>query len=74
MRRGLLPTNRPHVHLTWRREHARSAVKDERSPVLLKIDAAAMHARGMKFYVSPKGSWLVARVPPDVLQKENDEA
>lgn len=69
LHRGLLPTNRPHVHLTWKPEHARSAVGEDASPVLFEVDAEALHDGGTLFYVSPKGTWLVDRVPTGFLTK-----
>lgn len=65
LRHGLVPTGRPHVHLARRPEHARNAIRDTQdAATILRIDAAAMNDAGHGFYVSPKATWLVARVPP----------
>lgn len=68
LREGLQPTGRPHVHLSRRADHARSALKEEERPVILQVDARSMHAEGHRFYVSPKATWLVHHVPADRLQ------
>lgn len=68
LREGLQPTRRPHVHLSRRADHARSALKEGERPVVLQVDAASMHAEGHRFHVSPKASWLVHRVPADRLR------
>lgn len=68
---GLRPTGRPHVHLSFRPEHARNAVKSEDTPVLLRIDTAAMDTAGVAFFVSPKGTWLVESVPANAIRLED---
>ena len=69
-RDGLSPTGRPHVHLARRPDHARGAVGEGRGPaVVFVVDAAAMHAAGHAFYVSPKATWLCDRVPPRFLAR-----
>ena len=67
LRSGLAPTNRPHVHLARRADHAKNSLREELSPIVLAVDAAAMHAAGLAFYASPKGTWLVDGVPADFL-------
>ena len=64
---GLRPTGKPHVHLARQPVHARNAIRGELRPVVLAVDAAAMHAAGFTFYASPKGTWLTAHVPPRFL-------
>jgi putative RNA 2'-phosphotransferase len=61
---GLLPGARNHVHLS--RDPGTGAVVGKRHgrPVVLTIDAAAMHALGHQFFVSENGVWLTAAVPP----------
>lgn len=34
------------------------------NPVVLRVQAEAMHAAGVPFYRSANGVWLVAHVPP----------
>jgi putative RNA 2'-phosphotransferase len=36
-------------------------------PVVLRVDAAGMHAAGMTFYRASNGVWLTDRVPPEWL-------
>ena len=69
LRDGLHPTRRPHVHLARKAEHARAALGDG-DGVVLAVDAAAMHAGGHGFFVSPKATWLVHAVPPEHLRVE----
>ncbi len=38
-------------------------------PVVLVVNAAAMHQSGYKFYCSDNGVWLVDSVPPEYLQQ-----
>jgi len=65
---GLRPTGRRHVHLSFRREHARNAIKPEDRPVLLRVATGSMVEAGVAFFVSPKGTWLVEFVPPGALE------
>ena len=37
--------------------------------VILRVDAAAMHAAGLRFECSDNGVWLTAHVPPHYLQR-----
>lgn len=67
--KGLHPTRRPHVHLSRRPDHAKSALKEEDRPVVVEIDARSMHAAGHRFYASPKGTWLVHHVPAPSLRQ-----
>ena len=73
LRDGLAPTARRHVHLARRADHARNALRDEQRPVVLAIDAAAMHDAGHAFYASPKATWLVGFVPPAFLSEVSHE-
>ena len=66
LREGLHPTRRPHVHLARKAEHARAALGLE-DGVVLAVNAAAMHAAGHGFFVSPKATWLVHAVPAEHL-------
>ena len=67
LRDGLRPTNRPHVHLSRRPDHAQNALRQDLRPVVLRVDAAALHAVGGAFYASPKATWLVDAVPATFL-------
>jgi putative RNA 2'-phosphotransferase len=39
-------------------------------PVVLVVDAAAMHRAGIPFYCSDNGVWLVDVVPPEYLREQ----
>ncbi|MFI9556398.1 RNA 2'-phosphotransferase [Nonomuraea endophytica] len=61
---GLRPMNRHHVHLSPDRETARRVGARRGRPVILVVDAAAMHASGHDFHLTANGVWLAATVPP----------
>ncbi|AXE79024.1 RNA 2'-phosphotransferase [Streptomyces atratus] len=65
---GLRPMARTHVHLSPDRETATSVGARRGRPVVLSVDAAAMHRAGHTFYVSANGVWLTAAVPPAFLR------
>ncbi|MEU6431544.1 RNA 2'-phosphotransferase [Microbispora sp. NPDC046973] len=65
---GLRPMARHHVHLSPDRETATRVGARRGKPVVLVVEAAAMHAAGHHFRVSANGVWLVDRVPPDFIQ------
>ena len=69
---GLVPGGRPHVHLSRRPEHARKAIREEHHPVILRVDAAGMHAAGCRFFASPKGTWLTGTVPAGFIRRAED--
>jgi putative RNA 2'-phosphotransferase len=63
-RDGLRPGRRRHVHLSPD-EHTATVVGRRRgSPVVLRVDAAGLHAAGHTFYRAANGVWLTDRVPP----------
>lgn len=63
--RGLLPRHRHHVHLTADHETAVSVGGRRKDDALiLNIDAAAMVADGILFYLSDNGVWLADAVAP----------
>jgi putative RNA 2'-phosphotransferase len=64
---GLLKMSRHHVHLSADVDTAKKVGQRRGKPVILQIDAAAMHRDGFAFYCSDNGVWLVDRVPPDYL-------
>ncbi|MET9470726.1 RNA 2'-phosphotransferase [Streptomyces sp. NPDC002917] len=64
---GLRPMNRRHVHLSTDRETATHVGARRGRPVVLSVDAAAMHRAGHVFYVSANGVWLTEAVPPEFL-------
>lgn len=65
---GLRPMNRTHVHLSPDRETATRVGARRGRPVVLSVDAAAMHRAGHTFHVSANGVWLAAAVPPEFLR------
>lgn len=65
---GLRPRQRRWVHLSADPAAASDVGARRGRPVLLRVDAAAMHAAGHEFYRS--GSvWLTATVPPAYLRR-----
>ena len=64
---GLTKMNRHHVHLTENAETAGSVGKRYGQPVLLQIDALAMHQSGRVFFRTENDVWLVDAVPPEFI-------
>ncbi|MEU1484938.1 RNA 2'-phosphotransferase [Streptomyces sp. NPDC005752] len=60
---GLRPMNRHHVHLSADRETAVRVGARRGVPVVLAVDAGAMHRAGHHFHVSANGVWLTDSVP-----------
>lgn len=67
---GLQPRNRHHVHLSADLATARTVGGRRGKPVILRIDAATMHADGHCFYCSENGVWLTDAVPPQYFKRE----
>lgn len=65
---GLKPMNRHDVHLSPDRETAARVGARRGRPVVLTVDAAAMHRDGHEFRVSANGVWLTRAVPPRYLR------
>ncbi|MDR8407134.1 RNA 2'-phosphotransferase [Nonomuraea sp. 3-1Str] len=65
---GLRPMGRHHVHLSADRETATRVGARRGRPVVLAVDAGAMHEDGHAFRVSPNGVWLVDAVPVTYLR------
>ncbi|MEU2389204.1 RNA 2'-phosphotransferase [Streptomyces sp. NPDC007369] len=65
---GLRPMARHHVHLSPDRETATRVGARRGRPIVLAVDAGAMHAAGHVFRVSANGVWLVDAVPPQFLR------
>ncbi|WP_344394706.1 RNA 2'-phosphotransferase [Streptomyces vastus] len=65
---GLRPMNRHDVHLSADRETATRVGARRGRPVVLAVDAAAMHRDGHVFRVSANGVWLTTAVPPRYLR------
>ena len=67
MRQGLQAGSRHHVHLSADRETAVKVGQRHGKPVVLRVDAAAMHKAGLAFYLSDNQVWLTEIVPPQYL-------
>ena len=65
---GLRPMARHDVHLSRDRETATRVGARRGRPVVLSVDAGAMHADGHVFHVSANGVWLTTAVPPHYLR------
>ncbi|MEU9920726.1 RNA 2'-phosphotransferase [Streptomyces griseoluteus] len=65
---GLRPMNRHAVHLSADRETATRVGARRGRPVVLAVDAGAMHRDGHVFHVSANGVWLTDTVPPRYLR------
>jgi len=64
---GLKPQSRQQVHLSVDEKTAERVGQRHGKPHIFRIDAAAMHARGFKFYRADNGVWLTDKVPPEFL-------
>ncbi|MEV0978771.1 RNA 2'-phosphotransferase [Streptomyces sp. NPDC049915] len=65
---GLRPMNRHDVHLSADRETATRVGARRGRPVVLSVDAGAMHRDGHVFHVSANGVWLTRAVPARYLR------
>lgn len=65
---GLAPMSRHDVHLSADRETATRVGARRGRPVVLTVDAGAMHRDGYTFRLSANGVWLTAAVPPEYLR------
>jgi putative RNA 2'-phosphotransferase len=61
---GLKPGRRHHVHLSADHATAVNVGSRHGKPVVLVVDAGAMHATGHAFHQAENGVWLTAAVPP----------
>ncbi|MEU0964325.1 RNA 2'-phosphotransferase [Streptomyces sp. NPDC005917] len=65
---GLRPMSRHDVHLSADRETATRVGARRGRPIVLSVDAGAMHRAGHVFHVSANGVWLTKAVPPEYLR------
>jgi putative RNA 2'-phosphotransferase len=65
---GLRAMNRHDVHLSPDRETATRVGARRGRPVVLSVDAGAMHRDGHLFHVSANGVWLTKAVPLEYLR------
>lgn len=64
---GLIKGKRHHVHLTTNVNIARTVGSRYGKPILICVDAGAMHRDGFAFFVSDNRVWLTEHVPPRYL-------
>ncbi len=64
---GLTPQARHHVHLSADTATAQSVGARRGTPIVLRINAKAMHEAGHLFYRSQNGVWLTDHVPASFL-------
>lgn len=64
---GLQPQQRQHVHLSPDEQTALRVGQRHGKPIVLRVNAGAMHADGHVFFLSANGVWLTAHVPPTFL-------
>ena len=67
--RGLMQGRRQHVHLSLNRETALAVGRRHGKPIVLQIDARAMHDQGILFFLSENGVWLTNHVPAGYLSE-----
>lgn len=65
---GLSKMSRHHVHLSSDITTAQNVGARGGRPVVLVVDAIAMHKNGYIFYCSDNGVWLVDNIPPKYLK------
>jgi putative RNA 2'-phosphotransferase len=68
MRDGLRPMSRHDVHLSPDVETARRVGARRGRPLILTVDARAMHEDGHEFQLSANGVWLTQHVPARYLE------
>lgn len=62
--KGLARMERQHLHLSADEEIAKNVGGRHGKPVVLVIQALAMHEKGYVFFLSDNGVWLTDQVPP----------
>lgn len=70
---GIERRRRHHVHMSTDRQLMLEVARRRGTPVLIRIDAAKMHASGYEFFVTGNDVWLTDRVPPEFLAVISDE-
>jgi putative RNA 2'-phosphotransferase len=65
---GLTKRGRHHVHLSADQAMASKVGERRGAPIVLPVNAGAMHRRGHVFMQSDNGVWLVDHVPPEFIQ------
>jgi putative RNA 2'-phosphotransferase len=69
LRDGLKPQSRQQVHLSNDVNTASVVGRRHGRPVVLKVEAGAMHRDGKSFYRADNGVWLTDDVPPRYLSR-----
>lgn len=71
---GLKPGQRQHVHLSPDEATAIKVGQRHGRPVVLRVFAGKMWAKGTPFFCSANGVWLTSAVPPEFIEfgKEQD--
>ncbi len=69
---GLRPQSRQYVHLSPTREEAESVGRRHGPPVVLSVDAPALHEDGHTLYRSTDTVWLTRHVPPSFIAFPTD--
>jgi putative RNA 2'-phosphotransferase len=69
LREGLRPQSRQQVHLSLDVATATAVGTRHGRPIVLLIDAAAMHRNGRLFYRADNGVWLTDEVPPNYISR-----
>ena len=64
---GLRPQSRQYVHLSSTQEEATRVGRRHGAPVVLTIDAQALHEADHLLHRSTDAVWLTPRVPPPFL-------
>lgn len=64
---GLKPQARRQVHLSIDEATAQRVGQRHGKPIVLRVNARAMHAAGVRFYRADNGVWLTDEVPPEFL-------
>jgi putative RNA 2'-phosphotransferase len=64
---GLRPQSRQYVHLSPTPEEAEAVGRRHGAPIVLRVDAPALHEAGHALYRSTATVWLTRRAPPSFL-------
>jgi putative RNA 2'-phosphotransferase len=68
LEKGIAKMQRHHVHLSKDVETATQVGSRRGKPIILTINAKAMHEKGFLFYMSDHGVWLTDHVPPEFIE------
>ncbi|NMG35572.1 RNA 2'-phosphotransferase [Azoarcus sp. TTM-91] len=71
---GLKPQGRQHVHLSLDKATAHRVGQRHGKPVIFRVEALRMHAKGFKFFLADNGVWLTDQVPPEFLTLSSSTA